>query len=897
MKKSFKILIALFVVIFTVLPQVQPAVSVVAAEQELSDGAYTIDYDVFYQGAETVFGKYFSTPAELTVENGKKYISFTASSSNIILSFETEFAGQYSEAEVVSEDTVNETRVIKFEVENLTETNVKLVMSYGMTHDIQLKYDQASITEIELETSETPEETETPVESETPEETETPVESETPEETETPVESETPEETETPVESETPGETETPVENEDIEIEDGDYTIDYDIFYQGEEAPRYASYFSTPAELTVEDGDQYISFTVSSGDVIVSLETEFEGEFSKAEVVSEDTVNHTRVVKFEVENLTETNVKIVMSYGMSHEIQLVYDQESITEVIETPVETETPEETETPIESETPEEEETPAQNDGDEIEDGDYTIDYDVFYQGEETSFGSYFSTPAILTVEDGKQYVSFTTSRSDVIVSFETEYAGEYTKAEIVSEDLENQTRQLKFEVEDLTETNVKLVMSYGMTHEIQLVYDQESITEVVETPEQEESVTAKPVVSNGMATIEDDAVDKVKQDGELVVNVDQELTIELSLSSEQVQQLKTKNVKLIIVNKETTVSILASELPDGEFKFNVDVIEDVEGSDQALSKIFDFNISNKDTFEQPVTLQFNVDPNSVGNKDIEVRYYNESTKEWESIGGNYQDGIITAETNHFSIYGVFEIVEESPETPEEDTTEDQELADGEYDLPLSVLSVDSDSSSAFEKYFTETAILKVVDGKYTIVITQNDYNLSALGAITFEINGVEHTLVEQSKDDETRVLTLDIDEIQSSYTATIEAIGAPHLYPVRFVFDLSELEIDVVDEGETGSNDEENPTSNTDNTDNIVDNVENSINEESNENGPEFDRDADTDNATESVSSDSETEENNAKTGDAVQIGMYLLFLLGSLSYLVVRYRSNKFRLITK
>ncbi|WP_117168923.1 NEAT domain-containing protein [Paraliobacillus sediminis] len=891
MKRTFKILVALFVIIFTVLPQVQPAVRVIAAEQQLTDGDYTIDYEVYYQGEESSFGSYFSTPAELTVENGKQYVSFTTSRSDVIVSFETELAGNYSEAEVVSEDIENQKRVVKFEVEDLTETNVKLVMSYGMTHDIQLKYDQESITEIEVET---PEEAETPVEVETPEEVETPVEVETSEEAETPVEVETPEEAETPIEVETPEETEAPVEetpvlDEGNEITDGDYTIDFDVFYQGEES-SFGSYFSTPAELTIENGKQYISFTASRSDVIVSFETEFAGNYSEAEVVSEDIENQKRVVKFEVEDLTETNVKLVMSYGMSHDIQLKYDQESVTEVVETPEE------------SETPEEEETPAPNEGDEIADGDYTIDYDVFYQGEESSFGSYFSTPATLTVENGKQYISFTASRSDVIVSFETEFAGNYSEAEVVSEDIENQKRVVKFEVEDLTETNVKLVMSYGMSHDIQLVYNQESITEVVETPETpelEESVTANPVVNNGMATIETEAVDKVKQDGELIVNVDQELTIELSLSSEQVQQLKTKNAKLIIVNKETTVSILASELPNGEFTFNVDVVEEIAGSDQALSKIFDFMISNKDTFEQPVTLEFNVDSNSVGNKNLEVRYYNEETQEWDSIGGKYQDGIITVETNHFSIFGVFEIAEESPETPQEETTEDQELADGEYDLPLSVLSVDSDSSSAFEKYFTDTAILKVVDGKYTIVITQNDYNLAALGAITFEINGVEHTLVEQSKDDETRVLTLDIDEIKSNYTATIEAIGAPHLYPVRFVLDLSELELDIIyeEEDQTDSNDEESPTSNTGNTDNTVDDVVDLNNEENSLNGPEFDRDADTDNTSGSVASTDSEEENNAKTGDAVQIGMYLLFLLGSLSYLIVRYRSNKFRITAK
>ena len=95
-----------------------------------------------------------------------------------------------------------------------------------------------------------------------------------------------------------------------------------------------------------------------------------------------------------------------------------------------------------------------------------------------------NYVINPSLLTVEDGKKYISVTFTDSAWITDFEVDFNGNYITPEVVSEDKEANTRIVKFEVEDLFEKlNAKVSLdisayNYKETHDVQFAFDTDSI-----------------------------------------------------------------------------------------------------------------------------------------------------------------------------------------------------------------------------------------------------------------------------------------------------------------------------------------------------------------------------------------------------------------------------------
>lgn len=200
-------------------------------------------------------------------------------------------------------------------------------------------------------------------------------------------------------------------------------------------------------------------------------------------------------------------------------------------------------------------------------------------------------------------------------------------------------------------------------------------------------EELVVIKPKVNNKVATVDNSAVESIKKDGTLVLDLeDNNSTVKVSLTKEQVSKLKEQNAEIVIVKEDVIVEIPASLLTNGDeaVEINVERMKDIK---EALSPVYDFTIVQDgktiSNFDTPVTLTFPVDADRVNNPDdVKVFYWNPETEAWEQVGdgGYYQDGYITVETDHFSTFTVFEIadtsevdelpaptpVESDPETP---------------------------------------------------------------------------------------------------------------------------------------------------------------------------------------------------------------------------------------
>ncbi|WP_252502136.1 NEAT domain-containing protein [Sporosarcina sp. Marseille-Q4943] len=308
MKKSLMVLFTAMLLIFTAIPALPAAAEVTAAQE----AAYELPFKVLQEKADevSVAGSYVKSPAEVKVEDGKKFIYMTLLNSQYWQSLSIQDGDKFVDVEVVSENEEEKTRLVKFELKDVEKTmNAKAHIivtgipglgEYDQTHSIRFQFDASEVpTEDEEETPETPETPEAPA-----------------------------------------------------AIEDGEYTIGFKALHEEEDKDSaMGRYIETPAALSVKDGKQVVSFTLTNNEQITEFQVEQDGEFVDATVVSVDEEANHRVVSFEVADFTKIiNAKVTvfvaaMNHTGHYTIRLAFDQDSIE-----PAATETPETPEQPEE-------------------------------------------------------------------------------------------------------------------------------------------------------------------------------------------------------------------------------------------------------------------------------------------------------------------------------------------------------------------------------------------------------------------------------------------------------------------------------------------------------------------------------------------------------------------
>ncbi|MGN8646140.1 endo-1,4-beta-xylanase [Gracilibacillus sp. HCP3S3_G5_1] len=204
--------------------------------------------------------------------------------------------------------------------------------------------------------------------------------------------------------------------------------------------------------------------------------------------------------------------------------------------------------------------------------------------------------------------------------------------------------------------------------------------------EKPEKPEQVVIKPEVKDNQVTIDDETISNIEKNADLIIDLSEhDASVTVSFTSDQVQRLKQQNVNITIKLKNVSIQFSASIFTNGNQAVDI-VMHKMKEIKNALSVVYDFTIIQGDQeinqFDSPVILSFNVDKNKVENPDdVNVFYWNPDTKTWESIGGEYKDGLVTAETDHFSTFAVFEVEhttdentnqEEEPEVTKNDSTD---------------------------------------------------------------------------------------------------------------------------------------------------------------------------------------------------------------------------------
>ncbi len=171
-------------------------------------------------------------------------------------------------------------------------------------------------------------------------------------------------------------------------------------------------------------------------------------------------------------------------------------------------------------------------------------------------------------------------------------------------------------------------------------------------------EPSVNIAVEIKEGKATIHTEDLDVLEAGTKLILDLKSEYIIDLELSAKQVEIIKLKQLTLIIKNVDMSLTIPAANLPDGDVVVGIERMKDI---DEALSAVYDFTIiaNNKvyHQFKEDMVVAFTV-TKKVGNPDkVKVYYYNEKSKKWETIGGSFENGVVIANTDHFSTFTSFE------------------------------------------------------------------------------------------------------------------------------------------------------------------------------------------------------------------------------------------------
>ncbi|WP_245613699.1 NEAT domain-containing protein [Alkalihalobacterium bogoriense] len=289
-------------------------------DEELQDGQYTIDFTVLKDGTNerSVMDQYTAKPALLVVENGNKHIDLTLTQSDWIKVFKVDVDRTLQDAEVVSHNTEENTRVVRFGLQDLesklgayTEVSVTSPIEYEGKYDVQFQFDASSV---ELVNGGEEEERPNPTPSPTPGPTPTPP---------------------TPPTQPTP----TPGPGEEEGLADGRYTIDYTVLKNNtNEVSVMDDYTLKPAVLTVENGKQTIDVTLLRSEWVKVFQVLDKNNYVDAEVVSTDATTNTRVVRFAVEDLSAlfyayTEVLIPeISYDGKYYVQFQFDEDSITKL-------------------------------------------------------------------------------------------------------------------------------------------------------------------------------------------------------------------------------------------------------------------------------------------------------------------------------------------------------------------------------------------------------------------------------------------------------------------------------------------------------------------------------------------------------------------------------------
>ncbi|UPH49674.1 NEAT domain-containing protein [Listeria innocua] len=458
-----------------------------AADSRLKDGGeYQVQVNFYKDNTgkttkeSSEADKYIDHTATIKVENGQPYMYLTITNSNYWQTMAVSKDGtrpakpaqaevyqdSYQDVQTVSTDAANNTRVEKFKLSSLDDIiysymHIKVdAISYDHWYQVDLTIDPSTFKVISEPAVTTP-----------------------------------------------------------VTLSDGIYTIPFVAKKANDDSnSSMQNYFDNPAWLKVKNGKKTVAMTVNDNKTVTALKTQISGALQDVKVVSEDKDANTRIVEFEVEDLNQplaahVNYEAPFNgsvYKGQADFRYVFDTTKAQAASSYPGSDVTPPvdpgETNPPVTKPEPDPgttnppvttpPTTPSKpvvvDPKNLLNNHTYSIDFDVFKDGtnETSMMESYVMKPALIKVENNQPYVYLTLTNSSWIKTFQYKQNGVWKDMEVVSGDINKNTRTVKYPVKDGTaNTDVKTHVlienmpgfSYDHEYTVQVKLDPASIKDI--------------------------------------------------------------------------------------------------------------------------------------------------------------------------------------------------------------------------------------------------------------------------------------------------------------------------------------------------------------------------------------------------------------------------------
>ncbi|WP_317914828.1 NEAT domain-containing protein [Carnobacterium maltaromaticum] len=404
----------------------EPSIPVVPTE--LADGTYKVPFTAKHATEEKASSmqKYFDNPVWLKVENGKKTIAMNLNDSKTVTSFQTEVGGSLVETGIVSKDEAQNSRIVTFDVPNLTtDLNAHVAYQvdmgggklYNGQANFRLLFDPTQAVAIPS--------------------------------------------------NEFPSAPEPEKPTEPTDLADGTYKVPFTAKHATEEkASSMQKYFDNPVWLKVENGKKTIAMNLNDSKTVTSFQTEVGGSLVETGIVSKDEAQNSRIVTFDVPDLTtDLNAHVAYQvdmgggklYNGQANFRLLFDPTQAVAIpsSEFPSAPE-PEKPVTPVDPEKPTDPEKPINPvkpaDPTNLENNhQYSVNFSVMKadESEKSMMDQYTLKPGIIKVEKGQPYLYLTLKSSHWIKTFKTEQNGLWSDAAVVSNDTEKDYRVVKYPI----------------------------------------------------------------------------------------------------------------------------------------------------------------------------------------------------------------------------------------------------------------------------------------------------------------------------------------------------------------------------------------------------------------------------------------------------------------
>lgn len=271
----------------------------------------------------------------------------------------------------------------------------------------------------------------------------------------------------------------------------------------------------------------------------------------------------------------------------------------------------------------------------------------------------------------------------------------------------------------------------------------------------PEQEagvsiDTVWVRPTEREGMAALNDEDLAAVADNGSLAVSFDYSMSslTDLQLSEKQVQEVKARNLTIMVAKPEVEWVIPASNFKQGTATIRVTDNPSMETAQAqtASSALYQFElfVNGQPVNEMNAEMTYRFFADSATSDQHRLYRWNSTDQKWSELSSTYSKGAFVGTLNQTGILGIFspaafaaataegdetteeepkEETEKDPSEAEEDKAEELEQADKETEEKVEAEEAapsDSDESASNEAETAQAGVSETTDIPSPLLIT---------------------------------------------------------------------------------------------------------------------------------------------------------------------------------